>query len=582
MYSIPWSLPAGIAAFAAVSSALTLDDVCTNAYAVAALPALGTFPGITIDNASVVTTAVTNTSVSGQVMFPDATFDYCNVTFAYSHDGRDDKIQLTYWLPTPANFQNRFLSTGGGGYLISSGNGSLPGGIIYGAAAGTTDAGFGSLNTQYDTVNLLANGTLDYHNLFMFGYQAIHEMSIIGKAFTKGFFNMTEESKLYTYYQGCSEGGRDGWSQIQRFGDQFDGAVVGAPAFRFAFQQVQHAYSDIVEQTMNYFPPPCELQKIMNETIKACDALDGKVDGVVARTDLCKLHFDISHVVGEPYSCAASPENNGFPAHPAWPAQNGTVSAKGVAVAKKIIEGLRDSEGRQVYLSYQPAAEFVDAFTQYNIASQQFELWPSDFAAEFVLPFIKLKNQTSFDNLTGVTYDTLKEWIYIGWQKYQDTLHTTWPDLTPFHQAGGKILHYHGESDFSIPTGSSVHYRESVRNIMYPGKSYNESNALLNEWYRLYLVPGAAHCNINEYQPNGPFPQTNLAVLIDWVEKGNMPDTLNATHLQGDLLGNNAQICAWPLRPLWTNNGTTMSCRYDEASIRTWQYDFNAFKLPVY
>lgn len=147
MYSISWSPFASIAAFATVCSAATLDSVCTNAYAAAALPRPGTFPGITIDNTSVVTTAVTNASVSRQVMFPDASFDYCNITFAYSHDGRDDKVQLTYWLPTPANFQKRFLSTGGGGYLISSGSGSLPGGIIYGAAAGTTDAGFGSLST---------------------------------------------------------------------------------------------------------------------------------------------------------------------------------------------------------------------------------------------------------------------------------------------------------------------------------------------------------------------------------------------------------------------------------------------------
>lgn len=203
MLSTTWSLSA-IAAFAAVTQAATLDDVCTNAYAAAALPALGTFEGITIDNSSVVATAVTNTSVQGQVMFPDATFDYCNVTFAYTHDGRNDKVQVTYWLPTPDNFQNRFLSTGGGGYLISSGSGSLPGGIIYGAAAGTTDGGFGSLTTQFDTVYLLSNGTPNYENLYMFGYQAIHEMSIVGKAFTKGFFNMTEEQKLYTYYQGLS------------------------------------------------------------------------------------------------------------------------------------------------------------------------------------------------------------------------------------------------------------------------------------------------------------------------------------------------------------------------------------------
>lgn len=54
--------------------------------------------------------------------------------------------------------------------------------------------------------------------------------------------------------QGCSEGGREGWSQGQRFGDAYDGATIGAPAFRFAFQQVQHLYSNVVEQTLNYYP----------------------------------------------------------------------------------------------------------------------------------------------------------------------------------------------------------------------------------------------------------------------------------------------------------------------------------------
>ncbi|THX75414.1 feruloyl esteras-like protein B precursor [Aureobasidium pullulans] len=586
MHSPFWTISTA-AVCVAVAQASSLEDVCTSAYAVAALPAANFYQGITIDNASVTANPVYAANASGNVMFPDSTFDYCNISFSYSHDGIEgDKVRLVYWLPSPDNFKDRFLSTGGGGYLISSGDGlsgSLPGGIIYGAAAGTTDAGFGSLSTQFSSVFLLANGTANFHNLNMFGFQAIHEMTVLGKEFTKGFFNMTKDDKLYAYYQGCSEGGRDGWSQIQRYGGQFDGAVVGAPAFRFAFQQVQHAYSDIVEQTLDYYPPPCEMEKILNETITACDPLDGKTDGVVARTDLCKLHFNTSSLIGTPYSCAASPVYMGFPPHPAWPAQNGTVTAKAVQVAVTIIQGLRDSHGKQAYLSYQPASIFADAFTQYDTNTSSFTLWPSDFAAQFVLPFLDLVNATSFANLNNVTYDTLKQWMYEGWQMYESTLHTTWPDLSSYHSSGGKILHYHGESDFSIPTGSSVHYRDSVREIMYPHLSFNASNAALNEWYRLFLIPGAGHCGLNAYQPNHPFPQTNLQVMIEWVEKGIVPQTLNATVLQGDRKGENEQVCAWPLRPSWSKSGNvSVECRFDSKSLETWEVEFDAFKMPVY
>jgi tannase len=117
---------------------------------------------------------------------------------------------------------------------------------------------------------------------------------------------------------------------------------------------------------------------------------------------------------------------------------------------------------------------------------------------------------------------------------------------------------------------------------MYPGLSYNESVEALNSWYRLFLVPGAGHCSPNSLQPNGPFPQTNLAVLIDWVENGVEPATLNATYLTGSNKGANAQLCAWPLRPKWSGNGTVLECEYDQASIDTWKYTFPAFKLPVY
>lgn len=456
---------------------------------------------------------------------------------------------------------------------------SLPSGIQNGAVAGITDGGFGIFQDAAIEDFLLANGTRYWHKIYMFGYEAIHEMSEIGKFFTKTFFNMTETTKLYSYYQACSEGGREGWSQVQRFAKQFDGAAIGAPAFRFAFQQVQHLYSNVVEKTLDYFPPPCELQKIVDETIIACDPLDGRTDGVVSRTDLCTMHYDISAVEGMAYNCSASA---GSSSSPATPAQTGTVSASAIAVAKKIFEGLHNSKGERVYFTYTPSSTFTDAQTAYNATSGTWELSVTSLGGSFVEVLLKLQNGTNLPNLDNVTYDRLETWIGDGWNEYNDVLMTNWPDLTPFKQAGGKVIHFHGESDYSIPTASSVRYWEWVREIMFPNMTYNASTEAINEFYRLFLVPGGSHCNVNSAEPNGPWPQTSLQNLIEWVEKDIVLVTLNGTVLQGENNGQNQQICGWPLRPFLKENGTVLECVYDQTSINTWHYDLNAFDMPVY
>jgi tannase len=151
----------------------------------------------------------------------------------------------------------------------------------------------------------------------------------------------------------------------------------------------------------------------------------------------------------------------------------------------------------------------------------------------------------------------------------------------PFQQAGGKVLHFHVESDDSIPAASSVRYYESVCQIMYSNLTYNASTEAMGDWYRLFLVPGAQHCTPGGLQ-SSPFPQTNLAVMIDWVENGVTPTTLNATTLSGVYEGEKGQICAWPLRPYWFGNGTDLECQYDQASIDSWLYDFGGVKMPVF
>ncbi|KAL1889090.1 hypothetical protein Sste5346_009155 [Sporothrix stenoceras] len=614
-------LALGLGLFMSSTSASSLATVCNVAYIQSVLPAPSSVDGLILIPNSVTANSVANYSIAASAQSPGKSgLDFCNVTLAYHHAGTKDQVDLWYWLPAPDAFQNRFLATGGGGYAITSGQRGLGTGMVYGAATGTTDGGFGSWNAQLTDVLLKANGTINYELLYAFGYKAIHEMTIIGQQLTKNYYggnNYTAGGgRLYSYYSGCSEGGREGWSQVQRYGSQFDGVAVGAPAFRQAFLQVMHLFGAAVEAEHEYYPSSCELAKISSDAIKACDELDGKKDGVVSRTDLCRLHFNATSSVGEKYKCGAMggrpmppvgpsgglpggppgvPARRGelvcrqFGAPPAPPSQ-GIVSAKAADVANAFWRGLFDSKtGRQVYISYPPSASFADTATAFDATTDTYGPFLTGMGTTFVNMFLReqavmapntLLGLSSARNLTG---DQLTAWILEGLQKYSDSLQTDWPYLGDYHKNGGKILHYHGESDNSIPVGSSVLYHDSVRRTMYPGQSYNESHAALADWYRLFLVPGAGHCSPNPEQANGPFPQTILDSLIAWVEHDENPARLNATVFgTGDLAGQNQTLCSFPLRPLWTNNGTAMDCVYDQTSIDTWLPKLDGFPLPVY
>lgn len=193
-----------LAALAWNVHAATLDDVCTVSYVAAHLPADGFYDdyALSVDASSVTANSVLNYTVGAtdSSFFPAATFDFCNVTFTYTHPGRDDSVLLTLWLPAPDDFQNRWLATGGGGYAINSQEQSLPGGVMYGAVAGQTDGGFGTYQQNAISTFLVQNGTVDWQNIFMFGYQAIRELSLLGREFTETFYEMNG-TKLYTYYQ---------------------------------------------------------------------------------------------------------------------------------------------------------------------------------------------------------------------------------------------------------------------------------------------------------------------------------------------------------------------------------------------
>ncbi|KAH7131632.1 Tannase/feruloyl esterase [Dactylonectria estremocensis] len=589
------STAATMAALAASANAASLADLCTVSNVQAALPANGILLGINMIPSSVTASAVYNATTGGGMMRRDtaaATYSYCNVTVAYTHGSKGDNVVLKYAFPSPSDFDNRFYVGGGGGYSLNS---DATGGLAYGAAAGVTDGGYDAFNYSYDEKFLYGNGSINWDSTYMFSYQALGEMTQIGKYVTKALYDMDASSKLYTYYEGCSDGGREGMSQVQRWGDEYDGVIVGAPAFRFAQQQVLHVHPSAVEQTLDYYPPPCELAKIVNATIEACDELDGRKDGVVSRTDLCQLNFKLKSIIGESYYCAAETSSSlgfGFnkrgldkrqaqgSTSSTKPEQNGTVTAEGVAVAQAIYDGPHTTDGQRAYLSWQIASELGDAATTYNNETDSWELSIPSTGGMYVAKYIQLLDLDNLSDLNNVTYDTLVDWMKIGFVRYYDSLQTTLPDLTTFKNAGGKLLHYHGESDSSIPAASSVRYWQSVRSVMYPNKSDSAAQKALQDWYQFYLVPGAGHCGTNSLQP-GPYPQNNVETMIDWVENGVQPTRLNATVSSGDYEGETQMLCQWPTRPLWTSE-TSFKCVNHKKSIDSWTYDFPAIPLEVY
>ncbi|KAI0878075.1 tannase and feruloyl esterase [Hypoxylon argillaceum] len=572
-------LALGLGGAMAAAQATTLAELCTVDYVKAALPVEDLGLAVTIDTSSVSVAVSTNKTV-GSDWYPTAVIDYCTVTFAYSHNGiANDLVHVSYLVPAPDKFSNRYLSTGGGGLAINSGAQYTPSGIIVGAVAGITDGGFGSFNTQFDAVFLLANGTVNWQATYMFGYQAHHELATLGKQFTRNLFSIPATGKLYSYYQGCSEGGREGWSQAQRFAEQFDGLVTGAPALRFSHLQTNHLSGGVLAEAVGYSPPPCELEKIRNLTIAACDGLDGRVDGVVSRTDLCKLQFNYDAAIGQPYYCAAS-AGGGFPGGPgggaATPAQNGTVTAKGVALAKAFTEGLIDSKGKRVYFNPQPGATFADARTAFDATTGTWESSPNALGGEWIARFLELQNSSNLASLAGVTVDTLRDWMALGMRTYYDSLQTTWPALGELQAAGGKVLVVHGEADSSIPPASSVHYYESVRQAMFGDLAYRAGTAAMDDFLRLYVVPGAEHCGSNAAQPGAGWPSTTLQTVINWVENGVAPVKLNTS---GSSI---SSICRWPLRPLWSSRSKDFECVFDQKSVDSWTYTLDAFKVLVY
>lgn len=234
----------------------------------------------------------------GSVNVTNASF--CNVTLTYTHPGQNDSINVQVWLPAD-NWNGRLQAIGGGGWQAGLYTPSLMGmtaAVGEGYSTVSTDAGLGSQVYPTDWA-LLSPGNVNLYLLQDLASVSLNDMAIIGKAVTSSFYG---EPPKYSYFSGCSQGGRQGMMLAQRYPDAFDGIAASAPAINWSNFVFSDYWPSLVMRLLGEFPPACEFDAISAAALHTCDGLDGVVDGIIADIDACC--FNPMSMVGKAINCS--------------------------------------------------------------------------------------------------------------------------------------------------------------------------------------------------------------------------------------------------------------------------------------
>ncbi len=212
----------------------------------------------------------------------------CRVTAITTHPPAGDKIKIWLAIPT-SNWNGRFLGMGGGGF--SGGNAtSVNQPVSLGYASGATDTGHDGGSGSFA---LDENGRLNWQLVRDNAHVGIHEMTVTGKALTQAMYGAAPK---YSYFNGCSTGGRQGLMEAQRYPQDYNGIVSGAPAINWGRFVPQSLWGPVLMNAAGNPIPACKLNAATQAAINACDAIDGVKDGVVE--DPLRCAFDPKKLVG--------------------------------------------------------------------------------------------------------------------------------------------------------------------------------------------------------------------------------------------------------------------------------------------
>jgi feruloyl esterase len=446
----------------------------------------------------------------------------------------------TFGLILPDKWNERFMAVGNGGFSGGINWPSMGSLVPYGFATMSTDTGH---NSTGQDMKWALNNTETKKD---WGFRSLHGSTVLAKQVTTSYYS----SKIgYSYYTGCSTGGKQGMKEVQRFPDDFDGVVVGAPAWWSTRQQGWQLRIGLINLPENgtHYIPWSLFPIISDEVIRQCDEVDGIKDGVVMDPKKCNFYYD---------ALLCTPSSN----------QSACLTAPQIKTLQALHREIVDVNDTWIYPNFGLGSEDQMYASFGNLGTNAPSLYGTAYYQDYIL---------DNENWNWENYDysviELADALNPG-----DTNADNF-DLTAFHARGGKLLHFHGLADGLIPTGASEYLYQQYLSTM------NEKNITLDDWYRFFLVPGMQHCqgSINDAPWYiGGFQTLEdvvgvpgyedkdhdvILALIDWVEKDVAVDKIITTKYQNDIPSDGVirqrPLCPYPQQTIYNGKGDVNSAK---------------------
>lgn len=445
---------------------------------------------------------------------------YCKVTGVIK-PAADSNIGFQVWLPK-ADWNGRFMQVGNGGFAGAIVPIFLVQALADGYAVAATDGGHQGQGLEW------ASGHPDRFKDF--ADRAVHVTSEKSKEIVKAFYGLQQK---YSYFNGCSEGGREALMEAQRYADDFDGILAGDPGISFSQLFLAGLWNaQAFKANPDSRVPLAKLKLVQSASIAACDAQDGATDGILSRPDLC--HFD-PHVL----LCRSSG------------AEDCLTTAQADALAKVYAGPVNPRTGVRIDFGIEPGFE------------SNMEMFEKDSATPGLdVQFFRtaIFADPSWDPKT-INFDTD---VALTHEK-GSLLDATSPDLAKFKAHGGKLILYHGWNDPGVPPLTTLKYYEDIQKEMGGAKA-------TDSFAQLYMVPGMFHCwggpGPNSFGNILTSPQEHRSAsndiqqsMVRWVEQGKAPKSILATKFQDDdsskavLL--TRPLCPYPEISQWNGKGST-------------------------
>ena len=484
-------------------------------------------------------TITSSTSVpAGQFTPPNSsnsleTPEFCRVV-AVAKPTPDSVINFEVWIPSAAEWNRDFEGVGNGGYNGAIQYTRLADALKRGFAAASTDTG----HTGEDLT--FAAGLPE--KIVDWGYRAIHITTESAKLIIGEYSGALPK---HSFFMGCSTGGHQALSEVQRFPTDYDGVVAGDPGNNRVHLNVGFlwAFAATHDASGNAILPSSKLPLINKAAVAACDGADGIKDGIISDPRTC--HFD-------PGVLLCKGEEN-----------DQCLTAQQVEAVRKVYAGPKNPRtGEQIIAGYSPGSEspagdnWAGGWKMY--ITDRKEPMRLDFWRYWVFDNPKWDWRT-FDYDRDVSYA----------DKKLAAVNATSPDLNAFRLRGGKILMYSGWADPTGPSMDAIDYYKRVEQAA-GGHKATES------FFRLFMVPGMAHCgggpgpnSFGGYGPPSPIspeirvdPQHDvLSALVQWVENGTAPAYIVASHVTDGRVDRTRPICPYPKVARWSGSGSSDDAR---------------------